>query len=205
MSEALNNRDFVLVLDKSGSMGDRDCAGGKSRWETAQESTEAIANKVSTYDPDGITVIPFAGTFKEYANTTPAKVKDIFNENEPMGGTILGPVLKSVFSNYLSRKKAGTTKVNGEILVIVTDGAPNDEADVAKEIVNFTKSLDNADGEYGIQFIQVGKDGGAAQFLRRLDDDLVKQGAKFDIVDTKTMDELENIGLTEALLASLND
>lgn len=205
MSEALKNRDFVLVLDKSGSMGDRDCPGGKSRWESAQESTEAIANKVSTYDPDGITVIPFAGTFKAYENTTPAKVKDIFTENEPMGGTILGPVLKSVFSNYLSRKKAGTVKANGEILVVVTDGAPQDEAEVAKEIVSFTKSLENGDGEYGIQFIQVGKDGGAAQFLRRLDDDLVKQGAKFDIVDTKTMDELENVGLTEALLASLND
>lgn len=57
----------------------------------------------------------------------------------------------------------------------------------------------------GISFLQVGKDSGAHAFLKRLDDDLVKQGAKHDIVDTKTMEELETIGLTEALIAALND
>lgn len=201
----LANRDYVLVLDKSGSMAEKDCPGGKSRWESAKESTLAIANKVAEYDPDGITVIPFAGSHKIYENTTPAKVKDIFNENEPMGGTTLGPVLKAVFTSYQSRKKAGTTKPNGEILIVVTDGQPTDEAQVAREIVAFGNTLDNADAEYGIQFLQVGKDQAAATFLKKLDDDLVKQGAKHDIVDTKTMEELETIGLTEALLAALND
>jgi hypothetical protein len=105
----------------------------------------------------------------------------------------------------LLRKKAGKTKANGEMLLIVTDGQPSDEKEVSKEIVNFTKSLDNGDGEYAISFIQVGKDPGASAFLKRLDDDLVSQGAKFDIVDTKTMDEVEAIGLTETLIAALND
>lgn len=201
----LENRDYVMVIDKSGSMNEMDCPGGKSRWDSCRETTEAVANKLQQWDPDGITVIPFAGSFKIYPNTTPAKVKDVFKENEPLGGTILAPVLKAVFADYIARKKAGTTKANGEILVVVTDGQPSDECEVAKEIVNFTKTLDNGDGEYGIQFLQVGKDAGAAKFLKKLDDDLVSQGAKFDIVDTKTMEELENIGLTEALMASLND
>jgi hypothetical protein len=87
----------------------------------------------------------------------------------------------------------------------VTDGQPADEKEVAAEIVKFANQLDNGDAEYGIQFLQVGKDAGASAFLKKLDDSLTSQGAKHDIVDTKTMEELESIGLTEALLAALND
>ena len=201
----LENRDYVLVLDKSGSMSACDTKSGKSRWDEAKESTEALARKVQPFDADGITVIPFAGSFKVYDNTTPEKVADIFKENEPCGGTTLAPVLKHVFEAYKAKKKAGTTKANGEIMIVITDGQPSDENSVASEIVNFTKSLDNGDGEYGILFLQVGKDVQASAFLKKLDDDLEKQGAKFDIVDTKTMEELENIGFTEALIAALED
>lgn len=203
--EKLKNRDYVLVIDKSGSMQTMDCAGGKSRWQTCQESTLAIATKLNEYDPDGITVIPFAGSYKVYENTTPAKVAQVFQENEPIGGTTLAPVLAKVFGDYNARKAAGKTKANGEILLVVTDGAPQDESAVASEIIKFTKTLENGDAEYGVSFLQVGKDAQAAAFLKKLDDDLEKQGAKFDIVDTKTMDEIENIGLTEALVAALTD
>lgn len=201
----LENRDYVLVLDKSGSMSDTDTASGKSRWEEARESTLAIANAVAPFDADGITVIPFAGSFKVYEGTTPSKVADVFRENSPMGGTTLGPVLEHVFANYNKRKAAGQTKANGEMLIVITDGQPNDEPAVSKAIINFTKTLTSGDDEYGIAFFQVGKDRAATNFLKKLDDDLEKQGAKFDIVDTKTMDELENMGLQEALIAALND
>lgn len=203
--DQLTNRDYVLVLDKSGSMEERDTPTGQSRWDYAKESTMAIARRVQEYDPDGIVVVPFAGTHRVYENVTPEKVQDIFRENSPMGGTVLGPVLKAVFDSYKSRKAAGQTKPNGELLIVITDGQPQDESEVSKEIVRFGNSLDNADDEYGIAFFQVGKDRGATNFLRKLDDELVKQGAKNDIVDTKTMEELETIGLQEALVAALND
>jgi len=41
--------------------------------------------------------------------------------------------------------------------------------------------------------------------LKKLDDDLVAQGAKWDIVDTKTFEEIESIGITQALIAALDD
>lgn len=203
--EQLANRDYTLILDKSGSMNETDCPGGKSRWAYMQESTVAVANECAKHDPDGITVIPFASTFKTYENTTPNTVGKIFQENSPMGGTVLAPVLRSVFENYKKNKAANKAKPNGELLLVVTDGCPVDEKEVAGEIVAFTKTLDSGDAEFGISFIQVGKDSGAAAFLKKLDDDLTAQGAKFDIVDTKTMDELEAVGLTEALIAALND
>lgn len=203
--DKLKNRDFKLVIDRSGSMTTQDCVGGQTRWKAAEESTIAIARKVSEYDPDGIDVITFNSGFKTYANVTADKVASIFQEAEPMGGTVLAPVLKTVFGDYLARKKAGTTKANGELLVVVTDGSPQDEQDVAQAIVQFTKQLDTGDDEYGIAMLQIGKDQGASKFLKKLDDDLTSMGAKHDIVDTKTFEEVENIGLTEALLAALSD
>lgn len=203
--EKLKNRDYVLIIDKSGSMEERDCPAGQTRWDAAKETTQQIANRCAEYDPDGITVIPFAGSYKVYENTTPAVVANIFKENHPGGGTVLAPVLKAAFDSYLARKAAGKTKANGEILLVVTDGAPADQDAVAKEIIAFGNKLDNADDEYGISFFQVGRDQGAANFLKKLDDDLVTLGAKHDIVDTKTMEEIENIGLTEALIAALTD
>lgn len=203
--DKLKNRDYVLVIDKSGSMETRDCPANQTRWDAAKETTQQIANRCAEYDPDGITVVPFASSFKVYESTTPAMVENIFKENSPGGGTILAPVLKNAFDSYLKRKAAGQTKANGEILLVVTDGAPVDQDDVAKEIIAFGNKLDNADDEYGISFFQVGKDEGAHAFLKKLDDDLVKQGAKHDIVDTKTMEEIETIGLTEALIAALTD
>lgn len=205
MSENLQNRDYVMIIDKSGSMTQTDTPTGQSRFKAAEESTIAIASMLEQYDPDGIDVIPFSGSFKVYNNTTAAKVVDIFRENQPMGGTVLAPPLKSVFDTYLAAKAAGTTKSNGMIVLVITDGQPSDAADVAKTISDFTQKLDNGDGEFGITFLQVGRDPEATRFLKSLDDDLTSHGAKFDIVDTKTIDEVEQIGLTEVLIAALND
>lgn len=203
--EQLKNRDYVLVIDRSGSMTGVDTHNGKSRWSNAQESTLALAQKLNEYDPDGITVYAFNDKFKKWPNTTPSTVDGIWREVEPGGGTTLAPVLRDIFNDYLARKAKGQTKANGEIALVVTDGEPSDRDEVAKEIVKFTKSLDNGDGEYGISFIQVGRDAGAASFLKKLDDDLVSQGAKFDIVDTKTMEDMNDMPLVDVLVAALTD
>ncbi len=203
--EKLQNRDYVLVIDRSGSMSTADC-GGKSRWNYCQETTKAIAAKIQELDPDGITVYMFGSSFKKYEGVTAEKVASIFKEVEPLGGTDLNPTLKDIFADYNKRKAAGSTKANGEMLLVVTDGESSDMPGVAKTIAAFGNGLSNADEEYGIGFFQVGKDPSASAFLKMLDDDLQsKYGAKHDIVDCKTFDEIENIGLTEALTQALSD
>ena len=198
----LSNRDYVIVIDKSGSMATKD-VGGKSRWQAVQETVNAIAQKVSEYDPDGITVYTFGSSFRKYENTTPEKVAQVFKENEPAGGTDMMPFLKDVFSSYQARKAKGETKANGEMLLVVTDGESENQDQIASEIVKFGNSLSNADEEYGIGFFQIGSDPSALAFLKKLDDGLTAKGAKHDIVDCKTFAEIENIGLTEALTQAL--
>jgi Mg-chelatase subunit ChlD len=205
--ENLKNRDYYLVLDKSTSMETKDCgtvASPKSRWEAAKELTIGMANRCQEYDPDGITVVPFADKHKFYANTVPSVVEKIFKENFPSGSTNLAPPLQACFDDYLKAKKAGTAKANGAVVVVVTDGQPGDGDDVARAIVAHTKKLDNRE-EFGISFLQIGQDEGARDFLKRLDSHLSSEGAKLDIVNTKTMDELGDVGLDGALIAALTE
>lgn len=201
----VENRDYTLMIDKSGSMSATDCPGGMTRWKAAQEGAEALARKCATLDPDGITVYMFANSFKRYDNVTPDKVSQIFTENDPFGGTDTAGVLSDAFKHWSARKKSGDLKA-GETILVITDGEPNDRQAVSRVIKEVTTQMD-ADPELAISFLQVGKDMAAQQFLQHLDDGLEAEGAKFDIVDTKTFAEIEEKGmtLTEVLAAAIED
>jgi hypothetical protein len=200
----LENRDYTLIIDKSGSMSTKDKPGGLSRWQIMQESALALANKCEELDPDGITVYLFSGKFKRYDNVTAAKVGTIFQENDPSGRTDLAAVLTDATNSYFQRKAAGQTPANGEMILVVTDGEPDDRKAVMDVILATTQKLDR-DEELAISFIQVGTDATATTFLKILDDDLGRAGAKFDIVDTITMNDMEDLTLKEVLLSAISD
>lgn len=200
----LDNRDYTLIIDKSGSMATPDQKGGRTRWVAAQESTFALASKCEQLDPDGITVYLFSGRFKRYDNVTSSKVAQIFRENDPAGTTDLAGVLKHATDDYFQRKSSGQTKENGETILVVTDGEPDDRKAVMKVIIEASRRLDR-DEELAISFIQVGTDAQATRFLKVLDDELQSAGAKFDICDTVTMEDMEDMSLSEVLLNAIND
>ena len=56
-----------------------------------------------------------------------------------------------------------------------------------------------------MSFIQIGNDSGARQFFKALDDQLQDIGAKFDICDTLTLDEMEDMSLVEVLTNAIED
>ena len=200
----VEDRDYTLIIDKSGSMSINDRPGGKTRWESAQESTLALARKCEEIDPDGITVYLFSGRFRRYDNVTSDKVTQIYEENDPMGRTDLASVLLDAVDNYFGRKAAGEAKTNGETILVVTDGEPDDYKSVMRVIIEASRQLDR-DDELGISLIQVGNDRKATQFLTALDDQLQSAGAKFDIVDTVTIDDMEGMTLSEVLLKAITD
>lgn len=201
--DTLKNRDYALLIDRSTSML-RPAQGGKSRWQAVQEVAYGLALKMSEFDPDGITVVPFSSTVDRHENVTPAKVDQIFTETEPNGSTALHLALKNELDNFFQRKAAGQLKPNGETIVVVTDGEPDDRQAVAKLIIDATNKLDR-DEELAILFAQIGDDVAAADYLRSLDDDLQSKGAKFDIVDTRTFQEIGSTPLTQVLLNAITD
>lgn len=204
MTNMASNRDYTLIIDKSGSMSTPDQAGGRSRWDIAQESTLALARKCEQFDPDGITVYTFSGKHKRYDDVTSAKVGQIFLENDPAGTTNLAGVLLHATDNYFQRKKAGQTKPNGETILVVTDGEPDDRKAVFEVIINATRQMER-DEELAISMIQVGSDAQATKFLKALDDQLTGVGAMFDICDAITLDDMEDMSLADILMNAITD
>jgi hypothetical protein len=200
----LANRDYTLIVDKSSSMSVRDSPAGQSRWQAIQESTLALARKCEEFDPDGITIYTFSGRFKRYDHVTVGKVSQIFQENVPSGRSDLAGVLQDALHRYFERKGRGAAKANGETLLVVTDGEPDDRNAVVRAIVDASQRIDR-DEELAISFIQVGDDPEATRFLKILDDELAKAGAKFDIVDTVTIRDMQGMSLTEVLLKAILD
>lgn len=201
--DQLKERDFTIIVDRSGSMSKVDTRSGKTRWKAVEESVESAARKLTELDSDGITVYAFSDRFQRFDNTTADKVEEIF-KGEPNGSTNLAACLNHAFTDYLGRKAKSQTKLNGECMVVVTDGEPDSEADVSKEIVNVTKRLDSAK-ELSLIFLQVGDDPKATKFLNALDDELTKKGAKYDIVSTIPVDKLGDRPLTDVLLDAITE
>jgi len=199
----LDKRDYTLIIDKSGSMSTVDRDAARSRWEIIKESTLAFARKCEQLDADGITVYLFSGKFKRYDRVSAAKVEQIFQENEPMGGTNLTAVLQDAVNQFFQRKKLGQSKA-GETILVITDGEPDDRRSVYEVIIEATHRMD-FDAELAISFIQVGSDQSASDFLKALDDKLMNVGAKFDIVDTVTLGDMEDMTISEVLLNAIYD
>jgi Mg-chelatase subunit ChlD len=123
-------------------------------------------------------------------------VSDVFGANSPGGSTPLKEALQEAF------KLAGKTAKKDFILVF-TDGVPDDKKGAA-DVIKAQANKQNADDECTVLFVQVGRDAQAAAYLRELDDNL--KGAKFDIVDAKTMEEAEKFAsIAELIVAAIND
>ncbi|GET42956.1 hypothetical protein MiSe_77740 [Microseira wollei NIES-4236] len=200
----MEDRDYTLIIDKSGSMSTPDQPGGRSRWDAAQESTLALARKCEQFDSDGITVYLFSSRFRRYDNVTSSTVVQIFQENDPAGSTNLAAVLQDATNRYFERKAAGKTKAGGEIILVITDGEPDDRKGVMRVIIEASRRMDR-DEELGISMIQVGADATASRFLKALDDELQGAGAKFDICDTVTIDDMADMTLAEVLINAIAD
>jgi uncharacterized protein with von Willebrand factor type A (vWA) domain len=194
----------TLIIDKSGSMVIRDQKNGRSRWEACKEATIALAYKCEEKDPEGMTLYTFSGRFKRYEKVNAARVHEIYEENEPGGGTDLAEVLGDAFDFVKKRRAQKGAEATPELILVVTDGEPDEKEPVAKMIAEMTKQLQSRK-ELAISFIQVGKDPAATEFLRALDDDLVKAGAALDIVDTVSLEEMEEYSLSKILEKAFTD
>jgi Mg-chelatase subunit ChlD len=199
----VQDRDYTLIIDKSGSMATPDQPGGRSRWQAVQKSTLALARKCEQFDPQGITVYLFSGRFKRYDKVTSDKVAQIFRENLPMGTTNLADVLKDATEHYFARRAAGQAKLHGETILVVTDGDPDDRQAVMQAIIEASRRMKRNE-ELAILLILVGSETKVNRFLKILDDALQNAGAKFDIVETITLEEMENMTLDDVLLSAIN-
>jgi len=189
--------DFILVPDKSGSMGTEDMPGGRSRWDYMKESVAQFARDVCKVDSDGIGLVVFGGsTVSSQDGCDATKVQQVLNEYRPGGGTPLAEALTAAF------KMAGKSDKK-DFVAVFTDGVPDDKK-AAADVIRKQANSQASDDSCTVLFVQVGRDQEAGKYLAKLDDDLT--GCKYDIVDAKTMDDLDNAGsIGDLIAAAIND
>lgn len=194
----LSEYDFIVVIDKSGSMGEPVKAGSNiTRWEAVQESAMTFVRDIEKIDSDGLGLVFFSGSnIAAHDGVTSNSIRDVFAQNSPRGSTPLAEALTAALG------LAGKSDKK-DFIIVFTDGVPDDKQAAAKVIADASHKQPTDDA-LTILFVQVGDDAGATAYLKALDDDL--KGCKFDIVDAKTVSEAEKYATTaELVLAAIND
>lgn len=192
----LSEFDFVVCIDASGSMGETDMPGGKSRWQSMQETATAFCRDLEKLDSDGLDMVLFGGTVTSFQGVTTEKIKEVFASRSPRGSTPLAEALTEAL------KLAGKS-AKKDFIIVFTDGVP-DDGDRVAQIIRAQSNKQQTDDELTILFVQVGRDRAATAYLAKLDDGLT--GAKFDIVDAKTIEEAEKFASTaELVINAIND
>lgn len=198
LAAVLSEYNFCVCIDTSGSMGDPVSASDpRSRWAAVQETATSFVRDIEKIDTDGIDVVMFgnAGT-QSFKGVTADKVREIFAQSSPRGGTPL--------HLGLAEALRVTGKDKKRFILVFTDGIPDNEASAEQVIVAQANSQQN-DDECTFLFVQVGADPNATRYLQRLDDGLTGK-AKFDIVDAKTVDQANAFASTAELVAhAIND
>lgn len=188
-AKARLDRQYILIVDKSGSM-----SGG--RWNEAHQAVKALASHITEFDPDGVDVIFFNSEPVLYRNVKSADDVDrLFNSEHPSSSTDLTKALRTAFQLHFAGPRTGTT------ILCVTDGEPDSQDDVAREIVAAAAAIAR-DEELSLSFVQIGNDDGATRFLQKLDEGLE---AKFDIVDTLTAATMKGMSFEALVNKSIND
>lgn len=183
-------RDYVLIIDRSGSMAGRN-------WAQAEEAVTRIAPYICRFDPDGVDLYFFDNEYVHTANVKQSEeVTSLFQRYRPRGSTNLAGVLHAAFQAHFDGSRGATT------ILVVTDGCPDSQSDVERVIKRAAASIER-DAELSVSFIQVGNDSSATKFLEHLDDGL--KDAKFDIVDTVSAAQCKKMSFNELIANSIFD
>jgi len=209
---SLSKYDLVVVIDKSKSMSIADCninrVGGNdaiaisdgliSRWEWCRQQTRELSEATQGVLKDGFTLVVFSGRSIAYNNVGPGAIETVFAENGPQGPTHATRPINDQFESYFARRTNFGDKAKPLMILMITDGCPEDPPSLCSSILNATRRMNYKD-EITLTILQIGHDHRATKLLDRLNDPVMAAGAKFNIVTTKPFSELQKTGLTGAL------
>ncbi len=199
----LANYDVELIVDESMSMRRPDCPGGLSRWNWCGMQAGQLAKQLAPFVRNGFTLTTFAGGYNVYNNSTPDHVAQLFQNPMFSFGTRMAAPLEHRLNNHFSRPGSKPLLIG-----VITDGCPAPRREpmmVVDVLINATRKMRDP-REVTVVFFQIGgADFKGQRFLSYLDNGLVADGARFDIVKNVPMERLQQIGLAQSLVDSIQD
>jgi hypothetical protein len=193
--------NIEFIIDISRSMSKEDGTNGLSKFEWCRNQVTALADRLAPYARD-VTITVFNERYQTAESCNRDAVLAIYSRVQPDGSTDLVDPLMARCRHALENYRPGSRPT---LIAVITDGLPNRPRDpfaVNKALIEFTKQL-SSPKQILITVLQVGATFDGADFCLDLDQNLVKEGAKYDIVDTRTFSELQTEGLTQCLIRSI--
>jgi len=222
--ELLAKVKTVFIVDDSSSMQGE-------RWEEAKNAIATLTEWARPYDTDGIDVHFLNHEAVGRNIKDPEAIKKLFQGLIPKGVTLIGNKLEELLQEYFSiieplqNKPAELKKIKPVNYLIITDGYPSTSNSLRASILNdlhnsyladdpeavIVQVAKRLDDKYlpitqvGIQFVQIGNDTSATEYLRQLDDGLSNKHKIRDIVDTTPYTgPVDGNSLLKILLGGIN-
>ena len=166
----LRSYDTKFLVDDSDSMYGEN-------WEIVKEAVSVTASIAVEHDSDGIDVQFFTASIDKKERQNLKRVADVmslFEKVEPYGDTPTADKLDEELNEYCLRYSQNRD-MKGLNLIILTDGDPSPGQDVTGVLLEYARELARLKApklKVGVQFVQIGSDEKAREFLKGLDDDL---------------------------------
>lgn len=190
----VKGHNVIVGVDRSGSMDTRDC-DGTTRYQFLHEKLSTfVGAAVESAAGNQVTALFFSNGVHEFVLKSEADTEAAFKKSPTGGGTQTDKVLEAAFK--LAQKTPGIPAM----FFLVTDGYPDSEKLVDKEIVSITQRI-KAPEDFRIMILTVGQRTDELEaWLEHLDSDL--DGALFDIVGLNNLQEVDFQEAAAELIAS---
>ncbi len=197
-AQILSEYAIVMLIDSSASMQTADCPGNISRWQWCKDHMKDLFvadNAGIMGKQSNVSIITFDSNYRSHRNCSTAQLPQIFQDTEPSGETFMAPALTEAFAVVRNQLNYGKPTM----ITVVSDGRLNDADSLKKTIIAQVNSLSKPD-LLSIVFLEVGT---PDKMLKELDNELVKQGAKADIITVLPFSQATSKGLVHSLAATV--
>lgn len=198
--KVVSNYDLVIVIDTSGSMAEPLKTLPLSKWEWCTKFVSSFATGVNPLlNGRGITIVRYSDTHSIHPRCSPVQVLTLLRGTDPVGRTNIGDPLQELLNDFLSGKRDRPL-----LIALLTDGIPTDGPKVEEVIINATKKM-HSKNEVQMMFLEIGEENEGTTLLRYLDNYLVADGAKYDVVSSLAFSELKHLQLVDVLTQMLSE
>jgi uncharacterized protein with von Willebrand factor type A (vWA) domain len=180
----VKGHNVIVGIDRSGSMDTRDCEG-QTRYQYLGEKLVAfVAAAVESASNNQVTALFFSNEVKQSTLKSGADAEAALRLYHTGGGTATHTALEAAY------KYAQQTPDVPAMFFLATDGIPDSEDAVDKEIVSITKRIKNPE-DFRVMILTVGqRSPHITKWLEHLDADLGGLGAQYDIVGQNNLNEV---------------
>ena len=201
--KVLKSRDIVIMQDRSSSMAERENfpEGMFPRWYWCLSQAMDFRRQSARIPDWTFNLVMFSSQYDVYRSVRMEMLPTVFSRNHIWIGTKLAEPMAQQLGEYF-QKRGMQRQAKPLVVAVITDGKPQDESNLKDVIINATHQM-RYPTEVQIVFLQVGTDDESYKKLSKLDNRLVSNGAKYDIVGVMPFNEVTRLGLARALVKAV--